>query len=360
MIGWAAIGAAFAGYGDAIDSRPSHAEREVHLWTNAVRTDPEAFRTDYACSYSSFSSDEQTPKWPLRMHEGLVEAARYHADDMRDLGYFSHDSADGTPWNVRIARYYPSSYVGENIAWGYGTPWSAVIEGWMCSTSGHRANIMSASWDELGTGVSGSYYVQDFGYRGVGTRAIAMGLHVPENPGSGEVTFHADHAGTGAPTRFEVVLDGTAIGLALAFGTPTSGVYSATADPGSGCHTYYFEVEDASGTTRFPEDGSYGWGSCAWDDPDAKWIAEQVEPEPPDTGGDDTGDTDVGGGNDDPLDTDERPPLPSDEGGGVGLVGGCASVPVGGPWSGASAGAILSFGLTLRRTSRNAGPSRIS
>jgi hypothetical protein len=37
-----------AGYGDVgDDGLPSAAERELHLWTNAARVDPAAFKADY-------------------------------------------------------------------------------------------------------------------------------------------------------------------------------------------------------------------------------------------------------------------------------------------------------------------------
>ena len=55
------ISLALAGYGDAIGGLPTHAEREMHLWSNLVRVDPLAFQDDYPCSFSSFTSTEQTP-----------------------------------------------------------------------------------------------------------------------------------------------------------------------------------------------------------------------------------------------------------------------------------------------------------
>ena len=176
------ISLALAGYGDAIGGLPTHAEREMHLWSNLVRVDPLAFQDDYPCSFSSFTSTEQTPKPPLLWHDGLNEVAHDHSVDMNTYDYFDHDSRDGTSWSSRVGAHYPSGAIGENIAMGYGSVYSAVIDGWMCS-SGHRANLMSTSWDELGTGVDGSYYTQDFGAREVTPRPIAMGVHLPASPG---------------------------------------------------------------------------------------------------------------------------------------------------------------------------------
>lgn len=55
--------------------------------------------------------------------------------------------------------------VGENIAYGYGTP-RAVVRGWM-SSDGHRRNILRRSYDHIGVGAfrkDGTWWwVQDFG-----------------------------------------------------------------------------------------------------------------------------------------------------------------------------------------------------
>ena len=51
---------------------------------------------------------------------------------------------------------------GENIAYGYRTP-QAVVNGWM-NSSGHRANILNASYTKIGVGyvASGNYWTQMF------------------------------------------------------------------------------------------------------------------------------------------------------------------------------------------------------
>ncbi len=114
---------------------------------------------------------------PLKRVTALDNAARYHSADLGQDNYFQHDTHDrsgstlvwvcGT-W-TRIATFY-SGATGENIAAGYSTPQSA-MNAWM-NSSGHRANILSASSWEIGVGyyaVSGStyyhYWTQDFGRR---------------------------------------------------------------------------------------------------------------------------------------------------------------------------------------------------
>ena len=120
---------------------------------------------------------------PLKLQQGLIDAARYHAADMGQDNYFNHDSYDrnnqGTvyvcSWDSRIKSFYTlpggSSYyaLAENIAAGQRSP-EEVMDDWM-NSSGHRANILSRSNWELGVGYfSGSgqysrYWVQDFGRR---------------------------------------------------------------------------------------------------------------------------------------------------------------------------------------------------
>ncbi len=314
-----AAGTALAGYGDASNGLPTHAEREVHFWTNAVRVDPGAFADDYPCSFGSFSSTESSPKWPLYWNEGLGAAANYHSTDMNVDGYFDHDSNDGTSWSTRIYSFYSGSTIGENIAWGYSSPYSAVVEGWMCS-GGHRANIMSTSFDELGTGVSGTYYTQDFGSGSPPARAITMGIHLPASP-SGTVQFGADWAFDTGPDALFVVLDGERHDMSLYVGDATG--YSAWATEaaiGGGCHEYYFVGQSQGLEQTFPETGSYGFGSCDFDDAGAGWLAGQIpwevdevttpdptgdpdptdddDPEDDDTEGDDDDDDDAEGDDD--------------------------------------------------------------
>lgn len=250
------------------DGYPSSAERELHLWTNAVRVDPEAFSAAYqegGCSFESFSSSEQIPHDPLTLDMGLAEAARYHSADMEATGNFSHDSSDGTSFGERLSWFYKGGMVGENIAWNYGSPWNTVMLGWMCS-SGHRANIMT-DYLELGTGIVGEYYTQDFGGGEQDTRgAVAMGAHTPQDA-SAEADFLADWLDDASPVELVVVVDQQETALSLRYGEETRGVYGATvALEALDCHQYYFRWETADGDTgTFPEQGSYTFGGACED-----------------------------------------------------------------------------------------------
>lgn len=115
---------------------------------------------------------------PLKLIPTLSAAARYHANDMGADDYFQHDSFDRTGSGLqrvcgafeRVNLWYSGwTAAGENIAAGYDSP-EAVMAAWMQS-EGHRSNILSPDFVELGVGYfSGagtfpSYWVQDFGRR---------------------------------------------------------------------------------------------------------------------------------------------------------------------------------------------------
>ena len=100
---------------------------------------------------------------PLTANWELSRVARYKSQDMRDHGYFSHTSPTyGTPFQMIKAFGLSFRTAGENIAKGYATP-QAVVNGWMNSSS-HRANILNASYTQIGVGyvAQGHYWTQMF------------------------------------------------------------------------------------------------------------------------------------------------------------------------------------------------------
>jgi len=100
---------------------------------------------------------------PLNMSPTLMMAARFKAQSMHDIGYFSHTSpVYGNFANISRQLFgYPVTGMAENIAWGQRTP-QAVFDGWMNST-GHRNNILYANRTEIGIGFYNNYWVQKFG-----------------------------------------------------------------------------------------------------------------------------------------------------------------------------------------------------
>ena len=95
---------------------------------------------------------------PLSRSSGLSRSAVVHSRAMATLGFFSHESRDGTPFSARIERFYaPGSKpwsVGENLAMFGGTAPTAegIVTAWMGSPD-HRANLLRGLFREAGVGV---------------------------------------------------------------------------------------------------------------------------------------------------------------------------------------------------------------
>lgn len=93
----------------------------------------------------------------------LSRVARYKSQDMKDNNYFSHTSpVYGSPFDM--IKNFGLSYkrAGENIAKGQTSP-QTVVNAWM-NSSGHRANILNASYTKIGVGyvADGRYWTQMF------------------------------------------------------------------------------------------------------------------------------------------------------------------------------------------------------
>jgi uncharacterized protein YkwD len=118
----------------------------------------------------------------VKLNKRLSTAARRHARDMARRNYFSHDTLGGGSFvdRIRSAGYLRGArswMVGENLAWGshgHSRP-SSIMRMWMDSP-GHRANILNASFREIGIGVAydapvegggnpAGTYATDFGFR---------------------------------------------------------------------------------------------------------------------------------------------------------------------------------------------------
>lgn len=98
----------------------------------------------------------------FRLDPQLTEAARVHAEDMRQRNGMSHTGSDGSGPGERIARTgYQGVTWAENVAAGY-TSATAVMNGWMGSP-GHRANILGARLTECGLARAGNYWCTVFG-----------------------------------------------------------------------------------------------------------------------------------------------------------------------------------------------------
>ncbi len=105
----------------------------------------------------------------LTLNPILNQMADDYAKEMIECGFFSHQSAIGSggPGERAVKADYVFLAIGENLAGGQTSPEQAMAD-WMKSTEGHRENILSPQWKEIGIAVRvggeyGVYWVQEFG-----------------------------------------------------------------------------------------------------------------------------------------------------------------------------------------------------
>jgi hypothetical protein len=121
---------------------------------------------------------------PLGIDDRLTAAAQGHAGDMAKKNFVSHTGSNGSVFDQRILKKgYPNSAMGENVAGGQPSP-ESVVAGWMAS-SGHRANILRASFTHIGVGYAWRsnttyrhHWSQSFG--GASTLVAKCGASGPE------------------------------------------------------------------------------------------------------------------------------------------------------------------------------------
>ena len=95
---------------------------------------------------------------PVRSSPSLRTAARAHTRAMLDIGFFGHESPDGTAFSDRIRRYYTDRgwrtwSVGETLlaSEGHELDAAAAVSAWMNSPP-HRQIILSCTWRDVGIG----------------------------------------------------------------------------------------------------------------------------------------------------------------------------------------------------------------
>lgn len=89
----------------------------------------------------------------LKANWQLSRVARYKSEDMANKGYFSHTSPTyGSPFKMMEDFGIKFTAAGENIAMGQQTA-RDVMNAWM-NSPGHRNNILSPSFTEIGVGLA--------------------------------------------------------------------------------------------------------------------------------------------------------------------------------------------------------------
>lgn len=160
-------------------------EKKVYVYVNLARLDGHRFVEEYVIPYyegkkvdkgyyESLISDLEVVKnrSMLRPHKKLIEAARYHAEDMGKKGMIGHVSSDGTTMSARLERYFPNySRIAENCSYCYAGALDIVMQLLLdrnVPSLGHRKNILQDGMEYMGVAIAGhSEYsficVQDFG-----------------------------------------------------------------------------------------------------------------------------------------------------------------------------------------------------
>ncbi|MDD3347869.1 CAP domain-containing protein [Oscillibacter sp.] len=127
--------------------------------------DGEAAPSNYEAEVVRLVNDarQENGLQPLTASAELSHVARVKSQDMVDHHYFSHTSPTyGTPSQMLTNFGVSYSSSGENIAYGQRTP-QKVVATWM-NSPGHRANILSAAYTQIGVGyvADGNYWTQLF------------------------------------------------------------------------------------------------------------------------------------------------------------------------------------------------------
>eukprot|EP01111_Echinosteliopsis_oligospora_P017771 TRINITY_DN7828_c0_g1_i1.p1 TRINITY_DN7828_c0_g1~~TRINITY_DN7828_c0_g1_i1.p1 ORF type:complete len:347 (-),score=76.84 TRINITY_DN7828_c0_g1_i1:47-1087(-) len=286
------------GFGEpGSNGHPTWAEATNLVFVNAVRLDPQGYKSLYAKRFDTDISQmlvTYNETHPLFWDPSLGASSLFHSEDMAQHDCFQHDSCNGTDTFDRISSFYHcQEYAssGENIAAGASDPLD-LNNMWICDGNdegcapdgngdGHRDNIMSTGYQVIGIGyaynssnIFGSFATQDFG--GIGcdpwNNSIYAGSHhtIESTISFLSIFYQGNETDkVGAPQTSQVVVEGRIYDMHLLLGTSSQGFYSyettALADAVD-CQHYYFSFVDFNGTThRYPDVGfymTYGQGNC--------------------------------------------------------------------------------------------------
>ena len=130
----------------------------------------------------------------LTLDPELSAAAQAKAQDMVIHNYWAHNSPAGqTPWNFITASGYQYQAAGENLAYGFSDA-SDTVKGWMNSPE-HRANILSADYQNVGFGVA-----QSPNYQGQGPETIVVAEYGQPVAAAANISFQVPATAANAPT----------------------------------------------------------------------------------------------------------------------------------------------------------------
>lgn len=295
--------------GESVDGFPSWPERVMLAWTNRARVDPQVEMS--TCGNNCGEAACYKPEKPLYWDEKLNHAARFHAANMKEMGFFAHTSKcslvpdlgslypgscngeatcscvggeakcspNCTDFSDRVALFGVGA-TGEIIAspsdpdqafylWLYESSQDTQCQ--FSLTNGHRWLLLTGG-PSVGFGTEqGS--VGDFGGQG-GSHKIPSGSHYPKQGAT--VDAWASWSDASGPMSALINVDGSCSPMSQKRGTEANGAYQATVSGvGAGCHRYFFLFKDSGGQkVTYPETGSLGIGDASCADWDATRPAE--------------------------------------------------------------------------------------
>ena len=230
----------------------------VNTWYSVdARTRKPAFFTNLRAQLAAFPV---VP--PLAFHPKLIAAARAHSQDMVARNYFAHVNPEGMDPTARGAAQGYDVGVGENIDGGGASVLADIFQshfGFMVEYDnvdtthlyGHRENILSGSYTEIGVGVAGSRQggriTQDFGGP---ARTYILGVAYNDANSNGSYDAGEGIAGI-------TVTPGTGNWFAI---TSTSGGFAIPIDPVqtiTDTITVPFNVQGATWASVLPYDTAY-------------------------------------------------------------------------------------------------------
>ncbi len=142
----------------------------------------------------------------LTTNAQLTSSAQAKADHMASNSYFAHDAPDGTsPWYFFDSVGYSYTTAGENLALSNQSA-SSVVDGWY-NSPGHRANLLSGSFSEVGYGIA---FVPSFTYSGTTySNVYLVAAHYAQPQNIPVATVASSQAPTPTPAPSQPVAEQT-------------------------------------------------------------------------------------------------------------------------------------------------------
>ncbi|WP_153979138.1 CAP domain-containing protein [Paenibacillus xylanilyticus] len=144
-------------------SNSGNANNTGKTGNNSSNSGNESTQSDFAAQVVKLVNAERAKAGlsALASDALLDKVALAKAKDMSNNNYFDHQSPTyGSPFDMMKQFGVTYSYAGENIAKGQKTP-QEVVTAWM-NSEGHRANILSKNFTQIGVGYYNGYWAQEF------------------------------------------------------------------------------------------------------------------------------------------------------------------------------------------------------